>query len=202
MYAHAICARPGSVLAPASFTEALRRDTGNPALYCWWEPTVGVRVRHNGEDHAWDGAWVIWERITCVDSYPLGPFVLSSTREKWVDVYKLDGEHGLPVTLGPWVAQVLLASDETRWENRHRDIYLADLRAATVRETRRRAEVASEDFRKDKLARRVFQRQAEKMGVPLRTKAEVDEIHKRLLARDRAQEARVEALAKEMRMGH
>lgn len=202
MYAHAICARPGSVIAPESFTAALRRDTGNPKLYCWWDPTVGVRIKTSSGDHAWDGAWVIWERITCVDSYTLGPIVLSSTREKWVDVYKLDGEHGLPVSLGPWVAQVLLASDETRWENRSRATYLADLRADTVRSVGVKAAKFEEDFRRDRIAKRVWQRHAEKHGTRSRTKAEVDELYKLLQAKDREQDRQTDAWAKVMRMGH
>ncbi len=177
MYAYRAASKPGSVLAPADFTTQLRRDTGNPDLHCWWDPTGSRLVeRKDGTRDSEPGCWVVWQRLRVLRFIPFAKDVtIGVSLDKWVDVYKLDGEYGCPTVLGSWVAKALNESDVTKRGNSRRGQQLNDMNERAAMDQHVQARKFSEEFMGDKFVQRMFAKSAEQRGVPLRTKQDVDE---------------------------
>lgn len=179
MQAYRVAARPGSVVAPREFLNHLRRETRNPLLHCWWDPTCPRDVYIKGERQTRWGCWVVWQQTRVLRYSSLGRAVLGCSVKKWVDVFKLDGEFGNPTGLGPWVAKALVASDVTKRGGEMRATFLND-----VNENDRMSEFwgrrkLAEEFANDKFVQRIFNKRADEVGVRLKLKEEVREEMKR-----------------------
>ena len=94
MYSHREAGGPGQTLAPKEFIAALRRDTGIPALTCWWEPEVPRDEMVNGVKTTAYGCWVVYMKCRVMLPLEWRGYLLTFTHDTWVDAYKLDGEFG------------------------------------------------------------------------------------------------------------
>lgn len=190
MQAYRVAARPGSVIAPREFLNHMRRETRNPLLHCWWDPSCARDVWINGERKTRYGCWVVWQQCRVVHYSSLGRAVLGCSTKKWVSVFKLDGEYGNPTGLGPWVAKALNQSDVTKRGGEYRAKFLNDLAENDVMAQYEQRRKLAETFAADKLVQRIFNKRADEVGVPVRLK---EEMREELKQADRMQEAMYEA---------
>lgn len=159
MRAFAPAARPGEVLAPAWFREYLKRNCGDDHD-CWFHPGADRIIKDGKYEDSLPGCWVVWQAIPVIE---FGDTAAIS-RKIYVDVYRLDGEFGLPVELGEWVVNVLHHSDTHRRgfkRNREVNDYNEKQKMNAYQEAASKAESLSQD----EFLRRQFAKVAEERGV-------------------------------------
>lgn len=200
MQAYRVAPRPGSVTAPRAFLQQLRRETRCEDLHCWWEPSATrTETLKDGSQSTRSGCWVVWQRIRVCRYLQVGTRVVGVVMPKWVSVFLLDGEFGNPVTLGPWVAKAMNASDETKRGGSMRAKFLNDLNERDAMQPHIQAREFAEAFTKDAFVKRMFAQSAERRGVRVKTKEDVDAELRVLEARRRREWAEAEAAAKALR---
>jgi hypothetical protein len=154
------------LLAPASFRAALGRafvgSDGKPLADCWFDPR-GTRTStgKHGQPQIEPGCWSVWWRMGGFGGMD-GMFACH--REFWVDVFRLDGTHGLPTELGPWVVDVLLQSDIARHCNRLRKKELDRRRYETALNDAMMVPNYREELLRSKQFKRWLDMGADKMG--------------------------------------
>lgn len=187
MHSYRAASKPGNVRAPSDFIEQLRKDTGNRDLDCWWEPTCNRDVpKMDGTKESRRGCWVVWQRIRVLHWSPLTRTTsVGVSMDKYVDVYKLDGEYNCPTVLGSWVAKVLNQADVTRRGNGRRAQELNDLNEADYLKQFEDSRKWSEEFTQDAFVKKVFAMDAEKNGRKTKTREDVNAELKVLLERQK-----------------
>ncbi len=200
MQAYRIAPRPGSVVAPRVFLQTLRRETRNANLHGWWDPTCNRTVKDpDGQDETRLGCWVVWQRVSVIRYSQVGRHTVGVSTKKYVSVFHLDGEYGNPTGIGPWVTRALNVSDVMKRGGSGRAKFLNDINERDAMRPHHEARAFAEDFTKDKMVKRLFQKSAERRGVPIKTKEDVNAELRVLEAKNRADWARAEAIAKSHR---
>lgn len=208
MQAFQIAERPGSVRAPQGFIEALRREVRDPGLDVWWDPEAATYAQHPRDRHHWDpspredgrGCWVVWKQVRTLEQVEIGGQTVGLVRKKYVDVYKLDGLYGQPMTLGPWVAKVLNESDATKRGNADRNKRLDDVNEQSVLAEFKESNDFARDFAKDSFVKRIFQRAVEERGAPMLDREDRMKMERAAAKRAERQARRAERQAKAMRL--
>lgn len=154
------------LLAPAALRAALAREfrdpQGRPLADCWFNPR-GTRtaVRHDGAPVRLPGCWAVWWRIELVDSVD---DLFAVAREAWVDVYPLDGSHGLPTEPGDWLIPVMLESDIARACNLDRGRMLDEMRYDTALKDNMAMVAKREEFMRSREFQRIMERGSDAVG--------------------------------------
>jgi hypothetical protein len=202
MQAYRIAEKAGSVRAPSGFVAALRRGTGDSGLEVWWDPDVAVYNQHPRNNGSYEpspygslrGCWVVWKRIKVAEVGALG---IVHMVNKLVDVYRLDGMYGKPMTLGSWVVSVLNESDVMKNTRRFRD--LDDINEGQVLKEEADAEDVAKGIAHDRFFQRVIARAQEQIGVPSTIREERVATEKALVKRDEAIKRMTRRKAKDYR---
>lgn len=192
--------RAGTRRAPREFVEALRRETRNPLLDVWWSddtttfaPAVAGVFTAAAEG---EGCWVVWEKHNVLEHVmlPTGESALVS-RQRFIDVMRLDGMWGNPRVLGPWVAKAL---NKSTLKGRARE--LDDLNEADVLRADNAYAERARDFARDSAVRRVFARAADERGTPITLREERVRFEAAARKREERSRRRLEQQARSMRL--
>lgn len=193
--------KEGNIMAPPDFIRALREDTGCHDLTCWWEPD-GTRTitLDDGTKKDLKGCWVIFVRIDAIGQMNIRGVEVQYIHDMWVEIYRLDGEYGCPTGLGGWVARALNQADNTKRGYGVRQKELNDINERKYLQPREQHRQFMEEFYKDSFTKRVHQMHADKFGVTLRTKEDIDILAKQAEEAQRKMWEENYRAAKEMRV--
>ncbi|MBK9075507.1 MAG: hypothetical protein IPL77_11125 [Flavobacteriales bacterium] len=129
----------------------------------------------------------------------MGKHTVGVSTKKYVSVFHLDGEYGNPTGIGPWVTRALNVSDVMKRGGSGRAKFLNDINEEAAMQPHIDARKFSEDFTKDKMVRRIFQKSAERRGVRTKTKEDVNAEMRVLEAQQRADWEKATEFAKSLR---